>query len=109
MRTAFAVAVVTLLTMPATVMGERDPHRDRNHDNKGRGKRIERSVFDLATSGTEGGGIRIERSVPEPATILLLGAAAGVAYGVRKLRSKRRKRSARVPVVNDTLSIDADA
>jgi PEP-CTERM motif-containing protein len=30
------------------------------------------------------------RSVPEPATVLLLGAAAGVAVGVRKLWTKRK-------------------
>jgi hypothetical protein len=71
MRTTLAVAVVALLAMPATVRSEGDPHRDRQHDNRGVGRRI-------------------ERDVPEPATVLLLGAAGGVAYGVRKLRSKQR-------------------
>lgn len=69
-RTTRAVAAVALLTIPAVVDGA-----------PGRGS---------GNSGNSGPGTRNERSVPEPATLLLLGAAAGVAYGVRKLRSKRR-------------------
>jgi PEP-CTERM motif len=73
MRTAFAVAVavVAFLAMPTAVAGAPAPRDKPKSDNRVPGNRI-------------------ERSVPEPATILLLGAAAGVAYGVRKLRSKRR-------------------
>jgi hypothetical protein len=71
LRTAFAVTIVALLAMPVVVASAPDSHRDSKPTNKGQGKRT-------------------ERSVPEPATVLLLGAAAGVAYGVRKLRSKRR-------------------
>ena len=69
-RTTRAVAAVALLTIPAVVDGA-----------PGRGS---------GNSGNSGPGTRNERSVPEPATLLLLGAAAGVAYGVRKLRSKRQ-------------------
>ena len=70
-RTTRAVAAVVLLTIPAVVDG--------SPDRRGSGN-----------SGNSGPGKRSERSVPEPATLLLLGAAAGVAYGVRKLRSKRQ-------------------
>lgn len=68
MRTAFAVAVVALLAVPAAVVGAPAPR-------------------DKPKSGNRGPANRIERSVPEPATVLLLGAAAGVAYAVRKFRS----------------------
>ena len=71
-RTTRAVAALALLTIPAFV--DAAPPDRRGHRN----------------SGNSGPGKRIERSVPEPATLLLLGAAAGVAYGVRKLKSKRR-------------------
>jgi PEP-CTERM motif len=71
MSTAFAVAVVALLAMPAAVAGAPVPRDKPKSDNRGPANRI-------------------ERSVPEPGTVLLLGAAAGVAYGVRKFRSKRR-------------------
>jgi PEP-CTERM motif len=71
MSTAFAVAVVALLAMPAAVAGAPGPRDKPKSDNRGPANRI-------------------ERSVPEPGTVLLLGAAAGVAYGVRKFRSKRR-------------------
>jgi len=67
-RTTRAVAALALLTIPALVDAAPGPRN----------------------SGNSGPGKRIERSVPEPATLLLLGAAAGVAYGVRKLRSKRQ-------------------
>ena len=70
-RTTRAVAALALLTIPALVDAAPDRRGQRNSGNSGPGKRI-------------------ERSVPEPATLLLLGAAAGVAYGVRKLKSKRR-------------------
>ena len=71
-RTTRAVAALALLTIPAFV--DAAPPDRRGHRN----------------SGNSGPGKRIERSVPEPATLLLLGAAAGVAYGVRRLKSKRR-------------------
>ena len=70
-RTTRAVAAVALLTIPAVVDGAPDRRGSGNSGNSGPGKRS-------------------ERSVPEPATLLLLGAAAGVAYGGRKLKSKRR-------------------
>ena len=71
MRTAFAVAVAALLAMPAAVTGAPAP-------------RV------TPKSTTSGLATQVDRSVPEPATVLLLAAAAGVAYGVRKFRSKRR-------------------
>jgi len=71
MRTAFMVVVAILLAIPATIAAAPGP-RDKRNPN------------------TSGPGQRSERGVPEPSTILLLGAAAGVAYGVRKFRSKRR-------------------
>ena len=69
MRTALVVAFATLLVVPAAIAGASGPR-------------------DKPKPVTSGPAKPIERSVPEPATVLLLGAAAGVAYGVRKLRSK---------------------